>query len=130
MRLTDFSVENYRSFVDKTTIELRPLTLLFGYNSAGKSAALRMLPLAAASTAPGQPSPLALDSDAARGASFRDLLSRQTATPSLGIGFSGTADGPNVRVEFGIRDIPERQTQVVERVRASDPNDREPEAEA
>jgi hypothetical protein len=47
MRLTDFFVENYQSFVGRTTIELRPLALLFGYNSAGKSAALRVLPLAA-----------------------------------------------------------------------------------
>jgi predicted ATPase len=37
MRLTSFSVQNYRGFADRTEVELRPLTLLFGYNSAGFS---------------------------------------------------------------------------------------------
>src|SRR5262245_32693289 len=88
MRLAGVSVENYRSFVDATSIELRPLTLLFGYNSAGKSAALRVLPLVAASTEPKQVAPLALDTDAARGASFKDLLSRQSSSPTLRLGLT------------------------------------------
>jgi AAA15 family ATPase/GTPase len=43
MALSSYMVENYRPFAERTTIELRPLTLLFGYNSAGKSALLRAL---------------------------------------------------------------------------------------
>lgn len=35
---------NYRPFSDWAELELRPLTLLFGYNNAGKSVALRLLP--------------------------------------------------------------------------------------
>ena len=40
MYIQSFTLKNYRSFVDRTTIELRPLTLLFGYNNSGKSALL------------------------------------------------------------------------------------------
>ena len=76
MNIQSFSLKNYRSFVDRTTIELRPLTLLFGYNNSGKSALLRALPLITDSLNGQSPTPLALDnSPAARGSLFSDLLS-------------------------------------------------------
>jgi predicted ATPase len=63
---------NYRCFAGLHRIELRPLTLIYGRNNAGKSALLRSLPLLADSalTAGG---PLDLHSKAVRGASFHDL---------------------------------------------------------
>lgn len=119
MRLTGVSLENYRSFVDEASLELRPLTLLFGYNSAGKSAALRLLPILAASTAKGAVAPMALDSEPARGASFRDILSRQSpgTTLALTLRFS-EGQGP-LSISYVIRDLPERQVQVVERIRVT-----------
>jgi AAA ATPase domain len=39
------TVSNYRSFADPQRLELRPVTLLYGYNNMGKSALLRSLPL-------------------------------------------------------------------------------------
>ena len=39
VHVSSFSFENCRSFADLTAAEIRPLILLFGYNSAGKSAA-------------------------------------------------------------------------------------------
>ena len=59
MRLARFSVENYRAFVDRAEFALRPLTLLFGYNSAGKSALARLLPIIGASSSPEQVTRLA-----------------------------------------------------------------------
>lgn len=117
MSLAGVSVENYRSFVDEATIELRPLTLLFGYNSAGKSAAIRLLPILAASTAPGAAATLALDTEAARGASFRDVLSRQSAAPTLSIRLSFREPREALQVEYGIRDLPDRQVQIMESLR-------------
>jgi predicted ATPase len=76
MALSSFTVANYRSFLRPTTIELRPLTLLFGYNNSGKSALLRVLPLLADSVGTPRGAPLNLDSAAVRGASFRDLCSQ------------------------------------------------------
>ena len=117
MRLARFSVESYRAFVDRTTLELRPLTLLFGYNSAGKSALLRFLPLAAASTSPDQTTPLALGTPASRGASFRDLLPRQGSSPTLKLALEWEQAEARLGVDLTVRDIPERQLQVIERLR-------------
>jgi AAA ATPase domain len=120
MRLARFSVENYRGFNHQTTLELRPLTLFFGYNSAGKSALLRFLPIIAASSGD-QLAPLALDSPAARGASFRDVLSRSSSSPTMRLGLEWTGtDGP-LRMDVGVRDVPERQLQVVEDLRIRTP---------
>jgi predicted ATPase len=47
MRLSSLSVENYRAFVAADRVALRPLTIVFGYNSSGKSALLRLLPYVA-----------------------------------------------------------------------------------
>jgi hypothetical protein len=45
MRLLSYSVRNLRSFLKPATIPVRPITLLVGANSTGKSTLLRMLPL-------------------------------------------------------------------------------------
>lgn len=123
MRLAGVSVENYRSFVDSAHIELRPLTLLFGYNSAGKSAIMRLLPILAASTASDQLAPLALDSEAARGASFRDLLSRQSPSPTMKLGLAwARVKQPNLHLDVEIRDLPDLQAQIIERVAVRERN--------
>ncbi|RKH95288.1 AAA family ATPase [Corallococcus sp. AB038B] len=66
----------YRSFANKTTLELRPLTLIYGRNNAGKSALLRLLPILADSVSDRAESPLDLSGPAARGATFLDILWR------------------------------------------------------
>jgi len=121
MRLASFSVQNYRAFADPTVLELRPLTLLFGYNSAGKSALLRWLPIVAASTEPDATTALALDSEAARGATFDELLSRYTADPklSLGLCWRDPATAKELRVDWRLLWEDRRKQQIVERFRAS-----------
>lgn len=84
--LTAFTVENYRSFADRTRIELRPLTLLFGYNNSGKSALVRVLPLVADSMQPDITGPLNLDGEASRGAPFEQLMTRNSGSRSMRIG--------------------------------------------
>jgi predicted ATPase len=68
------SVAFFRSFRRWTTLELRPLTLLYGPNNVGKSALLRILPLLGDSIASGATVPLVLSGAAGRGASFQDVL--------------------------------------------------------
>jgi hypothetical protein len=120
MRLARFSVENYRAFVDFASVELRPLTLFFGYNSAGKSALVRLLPIIASSSSLDQTTPFALDTPAARGALFGDILSRQGSSPTLHLTLEWADRDERLSVAFDIRDIPERQLQVIERFRTSD----------
>ncbi len=86
---TAITLRNFRSFADATRLELRPVTLLFGVNNAGKSALLRALPLLGDSVAMEGSGPLDLESDALRGGSFHDLRWKgprdEDADPYLGI---------------------------------------------
>ncbi len=85
MSINSFTLKNYRSFVDRTAIELRPLTMLFGYNNSGKSALLRALPLIVDSLSGQSPTPLSLKSSALRGSNFTDLPSKITGTQGFDI---------------------------------------------
>lgn len=121
MALAACTVEKYRSFVRPTRVELRPLTLLFGYNSAGKSALLRSLPLLAASMDPNSPGPLALGSEVARGATFADIKSHLDKGSFLGFTLEWDDEAAPVRrVELRLFDVESRREQVVERLRAYD----------
>lgn len=107
MLLRSFSVENYRAFMAPTTLELRPLTLLFGYNNAGKSALLRWLPLLADSATGKYPGLLALNSEPARNAAFEDLCSRQSENPILRFSLQGTLPGGDtVECAYSLQDMP------------------------
>ncbi len=118
MRLESFTVEGYRSFVEPTRIELRPLTLLFGYNSAGKSALLRALPLLSASVKGSTSSPLALDGAVARQGSFSTLLSRLRDKKTLGFELGWESTGAQVAgVRLVIRDLPELRRQIIDRLK-------------
>jgi hypothetical protein len=120
--LRAITVERYRCFVAPATLELRPLTLLFGKNSVGKSALLRTLPLVAAScakSAANRSGPLALEHPAAMGARYAEIRTNLVARNDLGIKLLW--DGRGVReVEIGLRDMtdlgPSRQ--VVSRLTA------------
>ncbi|MEM9462756.1 MAG: ATP-binding protein [Myxococcota bacterium] len=68
--------ERYRCFYERTALELRPLTLLYGRNNVGKSALLRLLPLLSASVEDRSTVPLDLGHPAARGVSMPGLLWR------------------------------------------------------
>jgi hypothetical protein len=117
MRLEYFTVDGYRSFVEPTRIELRPLTLLFGYNSAGKSALLRALPLLQASANASTSNPLALDGPVTRQGSFSTVLSRlkDTKTLSFELGWK-SAGGQVAAIRVDIRNLPELRRQVVDRL--------------
>ena len=97
--LTSFAVANYRSFVDRTRIELRPLTLLFGPNNAGKSALLRVLPLVADSILDSGRSPLKLG-EASRGGSFEDLVSRIHPGRGLGLELAWDTGAFGARIRY------------------------------
>jgi predicted ATPase len=66
-------LRNYRSFRREQRIELRPLTLIYGRNNAGKSSLLRALPLLSDSLVPTASGPLELQCAAVRDSTFDDL---------------------------------------------------------
>jgi predicted ATPase len=111
MSIQSFTLKNYRSFVDRTTIELRPLTLLFGYNNSGKSALLRALPLIMDSLKGQSRTPLALNSPAIRGSHFSDLLSQISGRQEFDIELSIL----DYDLKWTIRHLPKLRTHVVSR---------------
>ncbi len=86
---TAITLKNFRSFAEATRLELRPVTLLFGVNNAGKSALLRSLPLLGDSVGMEGSGPLNLESTALRGGTFHDLRWKgprdEDTDPYLGI---------------------------------------------
>jgi hypothetical protein len=112
MTLRSFTVERYRGFKSRTQIKLRPLTLLFGYNSAGKSALLRLLPLVRDSLLKKDREPLDLGSEAIRGASFADLRCRLAASPIIGLELESSSE----TIRYEILDLARENRQLVERV--------------
>jgi hypothetical protein len=75
--LSAFSVENYRAFSRPQHIEIRPLTLFFGWNSGGKSALIRFLPLIAESLHVAG-TPIWLAGEVGRRATWPELVSKTT----------------------------------------------------
>ncbi len=74
------SVEGYRCFPQRERLELRPITLLYGRNNAGKSTLLRLLPILSASVMEQAMSPWDLGCAAGRSATFLDALSQQSGS--------------------------------------------------
>lgn len=109
MSLDRYNISHYRAF-NSAEMRVAPLTLLFGYNSAGKSALLRWLPILRDSLDHSGTSPINMASSALRGMSFHNLLSRFGAGSAISFGVSG----PDYDVQYKIRDLPDRRTQIVE----------------
>lgn len=86
---TAITLRNFRCFREATRLELRPVTLLYGINNAGKSALLRALPLLGDAAGMDGSGPLDLESSALYGGSFRDLRWKgpvdDDSDPDLGI---------------------------------------------
>jgi hypothetical protein len=118
--LTAFSIENYRAFADETTIELRPLTLLFGYNNAGKSALIRALALIADSTRPDAVAPLDLSSEAARDGTFEDLVSKLSGSRTIKVGLC--FDEGQLRAAYDVTVPTGTYQQIVTKLRVDSPS--------
>jgi energy-coupling factor transporter ATP-binding protein EcfA2 len=118
MRLSSFNVENYKSFSESIELKLRPITLLYGYNSVGKSALLRALALISDSISEYSSSPINLRSPSARNAQFNNLLCQLDSSPTLKIGLSWADVRENVLgVYFEITELADRKRQVISKFR-------------
>ncbi len=113
MWLSSFEISNYRSFAAPARVELRELTLLFGYNNVGKSALARVLPLLRDSVGGSPGLPLNLDSEAARGGELEDLRSRQTGKRKIELTLTWK-DAPLERMTLTLQDLPELRLHVIE----------------
>lgn len=92
--LSELTVNNFRSFAESTEIELRPLTLFFGYNNSGKSALLRGLVLLAESLKASNSGAIALRHPAARESRFAELTGERVFGSRRGFGCGFTFTQP------------------------------------
>ncbi len=73
--ITKITFENYKAFSEKQEIEIKPITILIGKNSSGKSAVSKLFPLFENSLSNNQNEPLLLsNSNVELGSEFRDLV--------------------------------------------------------
>ncbi|HEX4952047.1 MAG TPA: AAA family ATPase [Thermoanaerobaculia bacterium] len=113
--LRSVGVANYRAFVDRAELELRPLTLVFGQNNSGKSALVRLLPWLADSVSPESSGPLDLASRAVRGAPFAEIHTRPplSSRPEIDVSLAWVVDGSTVQFEASIRSFPDLRRDLV-----------------
>lgn len=87
MKLKAIAFENYKGFQERQRLELRPITLLIGKNSSGKSSIAKLMPLLSRSLSGKIDEPLQLvNNDVTLGAEFRDLIYNRV--PSIPVMFS------------------------------------------
>ena len=121
MSLSSLSVERFRAFGRKVRLDPRPVTLVFGYNSDGKSALVRALPLLAASVGRDRPGALDLRSPAVRGASFEDLVSKYGRSLTVNFELAWDDDEqPVAALQIELRSGGIGQPEIIEALRCFD----------
>jgi hypothetical protein len=115
MELTGLSFDNYKAFAQREALELRPLTVLMGRNSSGKSAIARLPLLLARALSERAQSPVDLDIDGVDfGGSFVDLIHNRTPHGSIGLGATFVNDeGERYEVWARVQHFSEFEMQVV-----------------
>ncbi|MBB5761396.1 putative ATPase [Methylorubrum rhodesianum] len=108
--IKNIKFQKYRGFYEEQTLELKPITLLFGRNSVGKSASLRLLPILSAASRKrrGNKSVLDYSAPALRGANFGDIISNGQISSAM----TFSIEWPDLSYQFSIRNIDE-STEIV-----------------
>jgi predicted ATPase len=119
-RLRSISAARYRSFATPVELELRPLTLLYGRNSSGKSTLLRLLPILADSVDARAGAPLELSGAVGGESGFHDLLWKNPlggGPHDLTIGLSWIEGRTVDAASFVLRYSEDRKQTLVEELR-------------
>lgn len=81
------SVENFRSFDKPSQLDLRPITILLGRNSAGKSSLTRLFPLLQQSMERGTAAPILWNSTSIDFGKISDVINRNNTEAGMKITF-------------------------------------------
>ncbi|EAN6781925.1 AAA family ATPase, partial [Salmonella enterica] len=81
-------IQNFRSFVDRTFIDIKPITVFVGKNSSGKSSLLRTFPLLRQSVEENTTGPILWYGRYVDFGDFTDVLSRNTENKEITFSFS------------------------------------------
>ena len=117
MELTRLVFENYKSFRVKQSLEIRPLTVLIGANSSGKSVIARLPLLLGRALSGRAESPLDLAfEDLDFGGSFSDLVHDRMPHAAVKVGGTFSLGGKELGFLACVRYFAEVKTQLVESV--------------
>ena len=94
-------LESFRALVDTGFVSLRPLTVLVGKNSSGKSSFLRFLPLLRQSVEARTTGPIQWYGDYVDFGGFDETLSSSSDDKAIRFGFRLTLDPHSLRRPFG-----------------------------
>lgn len=84
MKIKSISFENYKAFAERQTIQLKPITILIGKNSSGKSSIAKLFTLFENSLSGDIDEPLLLKNHGVDlGSEFRDLVFGRNTTPLI-----------------------------------------------
>jgi hypothetical protein len=116
------SLNNFKCFSttgDPNEVELRPLTLFYGYNNAGKSAFLRGICMVLNSLIHDGPTPLSCTPPVfSSGMTLNDVITKDRG-PRIEIGVTLASDGAGTTdLSWTIVDLPDHGTHIVDRFRA------------
>ncbi len=101
-KLFTIKTKLFRAFREDAIFEVKPLTLLYGFNQAGKSSLIRLLPLFADSIQSGS-GPLDLSSSALDGTSLKEigcLCNPPSLTPWFTIEACGFQSKATLKIQF------------------------------
>ena len=102
VKVSTISFTGYKAFKSPQSIDIKPLTILFGYNNSGKSAAIRLMPMLAASFSENKrqtliKSYLDYTSPCLRGAAFNNLSHAAGNKMSFGLEWE---DGESINFDL------------------------------
>lgn len=104
--LQKISFRNYKIFKEKQELELKPMTILIGKNSSGKSSITKLMTLIEGSLNNNDGIPLVLENDGVvLGAEFRDLIYAREPLGALEIGLETDSNTLDVVISAGVQDI-------------------------
>jgi hypothetical protein len=123
MQLVGLSFQNYKAFHGRESLELRPLTVLIGRNSSGKSAIARLPLLLAGALSDRAESPLELDVEGVDfGASFLDLIHNRKPHGSVGLGATFDQNGERIELWAKVQHYDDVKVQVVAELELKTPD--------
>jgi len=90
--LTELRISNFRIFDDEVTVRFRPITILIGRNSSGKSSIVKFLLMLQQSTDQGSPRFLSTDGPSVNLGAFSKLRNSLTRKRSLSFSLASRSD--------------------------------------
>lgn len=114
MKLNQIRFKNYKAFKEKQELNIKPLTILIGKNSSGKSAIARLPLLLAKSLVYDANAPIELEFDGLEfGGSFQDLVHNRIAHGNISFEIVLEFGGSNLILNATIQNIADTPIQLI-----------------